>query len=83
MGKSLDGQVLVALSLMSRNTVDGINYMEFVKSGVMNGALGLIESGYAIKIFKGEDDADYRLTQKGIEYFENIQKYASEQFQVR
>jgi len=78
-GKSLDGKVLVALHLLSiRET--GVRYMDFVKLGIMNGALELLDRGYATRARVGEDGAIYYLTPKGREYLEKILRFATEQF---
>ena len=81
MAKSLDSEVLSALHILSQNKVEGVSYIEFVKRGSMCGALDLIDRGYARKIsVGGDDDANYCLTQNGIEYFDKVMKFASEQF---
>lgn len=78
--KTLDSEVLGALYLMSLNKSEGINYLMFVKQNNMNGALDLIKEGYAQRVPLGQDNDNYRLTPKGIEFLEKILKYASEQF---
>ncbi|MCK9595998.1 hypothetical protein M0R19_02340 [Candidatus Pacearchaeota archaeon] len=76
--KSIDNKVLAALGIMANGRRDeGINYLEFVKANIMNGALDLIERGYAEKVKIKEEDSNYRLTDKGKKYLEKILKYAS------
>ena len=80
MGKSLESESLAALHLLSTGRrEEGINYIKFVEQNIMNGALDLIEMGYATKIKTGEDDANYILTDRGKEFLDKILKYASEQ----
>ena len=77
---SIDREVLAALCVMSKNKVDGVNYLEFVEQNITNGALTLIDQGYARKIPKGADDSNYCLTPEGIVYLEKIVQYANEIF---
>lgn len=81
MGKSLDSEALAALHLLSKHRDDGINYIEFVRQNIMNGALDLIERGYAIKVKvgSGEADVNYHFTPAGIRFLDSVLKYASEQ----
>jgi hypothetical protein len=80
MGKTLDSDVLAALHLLTTTPLDGVNYIYFVKGGIMNGVLDLIEGGYAEKIKIGEDNANYRLTEKGEQFLAEIINYASDKF---
>ncbi len=78
--QSVDSEVLSALFVMSRNTSDGVNYLDFVKQGIMNGALDLLDGGYAERVSFGKDDANYRLTSKGLEYVSKVVDFASDIF---
>jgi hypothetical protein len=78
--KSLDSEVLGALHLMSRDRYLGVRYLEFVKQNLMDGALELIEGGYARRIPNGPDDDNYCLTPKGSQYLDKVLRFASEQF---
>jgi len=80
MAESIDSKVLAALHLMSKNTDEGVNYMEFVKQDIMTGALDLIVKGYARKIPIGIDNSNYCLTPEGVKYLEKIVKYAQKEF---
>ena len=46
----------------------------------MNGALDLIQKGYAQKIKTGPDDSNYTLTDKGTKYLKRVLAFASEEF---
>lgn len=78
--KSLTSESLAALHLLSKNTIEGIPYINFFKQNIMNGALDLLERGYAIKMKSGprEEEVNYRLTPEGQEFLLKIVKYASE-----
>jgi hypothetical protein len=78
---TLDSKVLAALHLMSRDTTTGVKYIEFVKQDIMGGALYLIDREYATKIKTGgdEDDENYCLTPKGLEYLGKLLRFATEQ----
>lgn len=78
--ESLDTKLLGALHLISKDIDEGVNYMEFVKQGLMEEALDLLGKGYAIKIKKEGDDANYRLTLLGGEYVKKIMQFAQGQF---
>jgi hypothetical protein len=78
--KSLDSEVLGALHLMSRDKDLGVRYLEFVKQNLINGALDLLDAGYARRIPNGPDDDNYCLTPTGIEYLDKVLRFASEQF---
>ncbi len=85
MGKSVDSQVLAALHLLSKDRRDeGVPYLEFVKQGIMNGVLELIDQGYAVKIHirdgMTDEDVNYRFTPKGTKLLKKVVKYTSEQF---
>ncbi len=80
MGKNIDGKVLGALHLLSKNIVDGVNYMEFVKADVLNSALDLINEKFAEKIRIGEDNSNYRFTPLGQEYSNRVLQFAQEEF---
>jgi len=78
--KSIGTEVLLALFVMSRNLNGGVNYLDFVNQRIMIGALDLLNEGYAEKIFVGEDDSNYRLTDKGKQYLDDILRYARSHF---
>lgn len=73
---------LSALILMSKNNHSGINYLEFVKQGSHMGAIDLIDKGYAVKVIdkNDEDEVNYRLTEKGVNYLANLIKFAEKGF---
>ena len=78
--KSIDSEVLAALHLMSKDTVKGINYQIFLHQRIMDGALDLIDAGYAHKMPIDKDNSNYCLTPKGQEYLKKLVKYANQEF---
>ena len=47
---------------------------------IIIGAVNLLDKGYAEKMSVGEDNSNYRLTDKGKQYLDNILKYAESHF---
>ena len=79
--KKLDSEVLAALHLLSAGTE--VNYMAFVRTDTLGGALDLIDRGYAARIRLPGDDANYVLTSLGKSYLERILQFASQQYDIK
>ncbi|MEX2017573.1 MAG: hypothetical protein WD876_03810 [Candidatus Pacearchaeota archaeon] len=81
MAKTIDSEVLAALHLLSTDKrEEGILYIEFVKQNIMNGALDLMDKGYATREIIRKDGAYYHLTDKGTQFLAEVINYASDQF---
>jgi hypothetical protein len=80
----IDKEILSALFLISKNTTEGINYIEFVRQGNMFGATELINKGYAEKIDVSDilkyESSNYRLTKKGTDYLNKLSRFAYKKF---
>jgi len=78
MAKKEHLEILSALALMSGDLENGVNYLKFVESNCMNGALDLIKQGYAVKMQIGpseDDNANYLLTRVGQIVLNNVSDY--------
>ena len=77
----LDEKTLAALVMMSTDKTKGVKHNQFLKHDNMNEAINLVNGGYAEKIIiPKETGSYYRLTEKGIGYFNRIFEFASKEF---
>lgn len=74
--ESIDGETLAVLYFMSRDMVEGVSYKAFNNMHILNGALDLVDEGYATRVENGQEDVRYCLTRKGIHYLDSILEYA-------
>jgi hypothetical protein len=85
--ESIDAKTLQCLLFIGdittkiTNDDSGIKFLDFVKHGLNVEAITLIDKGYVmkVKVFgENSEGGNYKLTDKGIEYYKNIIQYANE-----